>query len=49
LEGRISFCDITDSVEAVTSAFESYPADSLEAVYAADFEARKKIDEYFKR
>ncbi|HHX54270.1 MAG TPA: 1-deoxy-D-xylulose-5-phosphate reductoisomerase [Clostridiales bacterium] len=47
LEGRISFRGITDSVEAVTSSFENYPADSLEAVYAADLEARKKIDEYF--
>ncbi len=44
--GRIGFIDIEDCVEAALNAIENRPADSLEAIAAADAAARYAVDRY---
>ena len=45
-EGRIGFTDIEDCVEAALNAIENRPADSLEAIAAADRAARYAVDRH---
>ena len=44
--GRIGFIDIEDCVEAALNAIGNRPADSLEAIAAADAAARYAVDRY---
>ena len=45
-EGRIGFLDIEDCVEAALNAVANGPADSLEAIAAADAAARDAVDRF---
>ncbi len=44
--GRIGFIEIEDCVDAALNAIENRPADSLEAIAAADRAARYAVDRY---
>lgn len=44
--GRIGFVEIEDCVDAALNAIENRPADSLEAIAAADAAARYAVDRY---
>lgn len=48
-DGRIGFADIEDCVEYALNAIENRPADSLEAIAAADRAARYAADRFLNR
>lgn len=48
-DGRIGFIDIEDCVEAALNAIENRPADSVEAIAAADAAARYAVDRYVEK
>ena len=47
-EGRIAFCEIEDGVEYALNAIGNRPADSIEAIAAADAAARYAVDRFEK-
>ncbi len=48
-EGCIGFWEIEDCVKAALNAVENRPADAMEAIEAADREARRAVDAYVKK